>query len=58
MALTGNSMSVRDAGKKGGERTRERYAKDGFYERIGRKGGQIGGQRVRELINAGKMSVK
>lgn len=48
------SMSVKEAGKKGGETTRSRYASEGFYERIGKKGGDIGGKRVRELVEAGK----
>ncbi len=62
-------MSVRDAGRKGGETTARNHGHD-FYEEIGRKGGnarkrelghegyeelgQKGGQRVRELIEKGK----
>ena len=50
-------MSVKEAGRKGGERggkkggetTRDRYGHE-FYEEIGRKGGN----KVRELIEAGK----
>lgn len=34
----GKEMSVREAGKKGGDTVRERYG-SGFYEQIGRKGG-------------------
>lgn len=48
------AMSVKEAGKKGGEMTRSRYAGEGFYEKIGKKGGDIGGKRVRELVEAGK----
>jgi general stress protein YciG len=43
------SMSVREAGRKGGERTAERHGPQ-FYEEIGRKGGQ----KVKELIEQGK----
>lgn len=62
-------MSVQDAGRKGGERTRETHGHD-FYQKIGRMGGETtsrehgpefyeqighkGGQRVRELIEEGK----
>jgi uncharacterized protein len=35
----GGEMSVREAGKKGGDTVRQRYG-SGFYETIGRKGGQ------------------
>ncbi len=37
-------MSVREAGKKGGDAVRERYG-NGFYEQIGRKGGQVTRER-------------
>jgi hypothetical protein len=37
-------MSVREAGKKGGDTVRERYG-SGFYEQIGRKGGQATRER-------------
>ena len=47
------SMTVREAGKRGGQKggqtTKMRYGK-GFYSEIGTKGGQ----RVRELIREGK----
>ena len=51
------SMTVQEAGRKGGERggrkggetTRDRYG-HGFYEEIGKKGGD----KVRDLIEAGK----
>lgn len=50
-------MTVREAGKKGGQRggqtTKQRYGK-GFYSEIGTKGGH----RVRELIEEGKRSEK
>jgi len=37
-------MSVREAGKKGGDTVRDRYG-PGFYEEIGRKGGQATRER-------------
>lgn len=40
----GGEMSVREAGKKGGDTVRERYG-SGFYEAIGRKGGQATRER-------------
>jgi uncharacterized protein len=43
------NMTVSEAGKKGGEATKSRSG-PGFYERIGK----IGGNRVKELIEAGK----
>jgi general stress protein YciG len=54
-------MTVQEAGRKGGERggkkggetTRDRYGHE-FYEEIGRKGGN----KVRDLINAGKKSTR
>ncbi len=46
---TKGSMTVQEAGRKGGE-TVARERGHGFYEEIGHKGGQ----RVRELINEGK----
>jgi len=42
-------MSVREAGRKGGEVTSQRHGSQ-FYEEIGRKGGQ----RVKQLIEQGK----
>jgi general stress protein YciG len=42
-------MSVREAGRMGGEKRREELGPEGYAE-IGHKGGQ----RVRELIEAGK----
>jgi general stress protein YciG len=65
-------MTVREAGRKGGETTAERHGHE-FYEEIGRKGGQKvrdeygipfyeeighkGGQKVRDLINEGKRAM-
>jgi general stress protein YciG len=51
-----NVMTVREAGKKGGERTAQTHGHD-FYEDIGRKGGQKGGPKVKSLIDAGKKSL-
>jgi general stress protein YciG len=51
------SMSVNEAGQRGGEATSRTHGKE-FYEEIGHKGGEIGGpkggQRVAELIEKGK----
>src|SRR6185503_15478816 len=63
------SMSVSEAGRKGGQTVRDKYGA-GFYEQIGRKGGEAvkaergtpfyeeigkkGGHRVRTLIEEGK----
>ncbi len=47
------SMTVAEAGHLGGTRTAETHTHE-FYEEIGHKGGEIGGQRVRELIQEGK----
>jgi hypothetical protein len=43
------TMTVQEAGRKGGMRTAQTHGKE-FYEEIGRKGGQ----RVKELIEMGK----
>lgn len=43
------TMSVNEAGRRGGEATSQTHGKE-FYENIGQKGGQ----RVRELVNEGK----
>lgn len=69
---TSGDMSVREAGRKGGETTAERHGHE-FYEEIGRKGGvkvrdeygvqfyeeigHKGGQKVRELIEEGKRAM-
>jgi uncharacterized protein len=51
-------MTVAEAGRRGGMRTSETHGEE-FYSEIGRKGGKIGGprggQRVRDLIEAGKV---
>jgi uncharacterized protein len=44
-------MSVRNAGRKGGEKTSERYGSQ-FYAEIGRKGGQT----VKKLIEKGRQN--
>jgi len=70
--VLGGEMSVREAGRKGGETTAERHGHE-FYEEIGRKGGvkvrdeygvqfyeeigHKGGQKVRELIEEGKRAM-
>lgn len=41
------SMTVREAGHKGGATTKQRYGGE-FYEAIGRKGGKIGGETTKE----------
>ncbi|WP_048198023.1 hypothetical protein [Methanocella arvoryzae] len=46
-------MSVKEAGRKGGQATSKSHDRK-FYEEIGHKGGVKGGQRVRELIQKGK----
>ncbi|HEY2003910.1 MAG TPA: Em GEA1 (EM1) [Candidatus Saccharimonadia bacterium] len=43
------TMSVNEAGRRGGEATSQSHGRE-FYEEIGQKGGQ----RVRELIEEGK----
>src|SRR6266568_1694331 len=63
------SMSVSEAGRKGGQTVRDKYGHS-FYEEIGRKGGETvkaergrsfyeqigkkGGDKVRQLIEEGK----
>ena len=44
-------MSVRQAGKKGGDTTSERYGR-GHYQEIGQKGGQ----KVKRLVKEGEQS--
>lgn len=69
MIKEGKGMTVREAGRKGGEKVRDARGHE-FYEEIGRKGGQSvretrghefyeeighkGGRKVKELIEAGK----
>lgn len=54
-AQTGSkgAMTVREAGRKGGEVTAKRHGPQ-FYEEIGRKGGQT----VRRLIEQGKRAME
>jgi general stress protein YciG len=47
------SMTVAEAGRKGGKKTADTHGHD-FYKEIGHKGGQ----RVRELIEEGKKAQK
>lgn len=65
-------MTVRDAGRKGGESTSRKHGR-GFYKEIGRKGGrtvseryghkhfqaigQKGGRKVAELVNRAKQEI-
>lgn len=51
-----NAMTVKEAGRKGGERTSETHGHQ-FYEDIGHKGGLKGGPKVRDLIEAGKKAL-
>jgi general stress protein YciG len=50
-------MSVREAGKKGGDATAATHDRE-FYQQIGHKGGEAGGtkggHRVRDLVERGK----
>jgi general stress protein YciG len=48
------AMTVREAGQKGGETTKERYGEE-FYEQIGRRGGKIGGETPRNATVAASM---
>ena len=48
-ARRSGGMTVREAGRKGGEVTARRHGPQ-FYEEIGRKGGQ----KVKQLIEQGK----
>lgn len=47
------SMTVQEAGRRGGQRTSQTHGRE-FYEEIGHKGGQ----KVKELIEAGKKARK
>lgn len=51
-----NPMTVREAGRKGGQRTSETHGSE-FYQQIGKKGGQKGGPKVKNLIDAGKKAL-
>jgi uncharacterized protein len=46
-------MTVGEAGRKGGKSTLKKYG-PGFYEQIGKKGGQ----KVRKLIEQGKRAAR
>ncbi len=46
-------MTVQEAGRRGGTKTAQTHGRE-FYEEIGHKGGQ----RVKELIEAGKKAKK
>jgi general stress protein YciG len=48
-AVTDKEMTVREAGRKGGETTKKRYGPR-FYEEIGKKGGQ----KVKRMIEDSK----
>jgi len=48
-AVTEREMTVREAGRKGGETTKRRYGPR-FYEEIGKKGGQ----KVKRMIEESK----
>ena len=48
-AVTEKEMTVREAGRKGGETTKKRYGPR-FYEEIGKKGGQ----KVKRMIEDSK----
>lgn len=53
-------MTVREAGKRGGERVREKYGSN-FYAEIGRKGGQVASrdrQRMAEIGRKGGEKVR
>ena len=50
-------MTVEEAGRKGGEATSETHGEE-FYSDIGKKGGKIGGPRVRELMRKEKSTKK
>jgi general stress protein YciG len=71
MAQEKGSMTVQEAGKKGGDTVKRKYGHE-FYETIGKKGGEIrandedirsgkigrmGGQKVKQLIEAGKKAL-
>ena len=51
LSVRGGEMTVREAGRKGGETTKRTHGHD-FYVQIGHKGGQ----KVRDLINRAKRS--
>jgi general stress protein YciG len=46
-------MTVEEAGRRGGLKTASTHGEE-FYSEIGRKGGSVGGPKVRKLIQEGK----
>ncbi len=50
---TKGEMTVQEAGRKGGNTTKQRHGED-YYKSIGHKGGQ----KVRELIARGKKAME
>lgn len=46
-------MTVAEAGRRGGKATAEKHGSE-FYQKIG----SLGGQKVRDLIRAGKAALK
>lgn len=52
-SISKGSMTVAEAGKRGGEKTARTHGHE-FYQEIGHKGGKIGGRKVKELIEEGK----
>ncbi len=51
--MTEKEMTVREAGRKGGETTKKRYGPR-FYEEIGKKGGH----KVKRMLEEGKRARK
>lgn len=45
-----DQITVREAGRRGGHATRDRYQGTGFYQRIGQKGGQRTAELFGELL--------
>jgi general stress protein YciG len=52
-AVTEREMTVREAGRKGGQTTKQRYGPR-FYEQIGKKGGH----KVKRMLEEGKKARK
>ncbi len=53
MAEKRGSITVVEAGRRGGEKTARTHGHE-FFQEIGHKGGRKGGKMVRELIEEGK----